>query len=59
MLASTLNPPEQLSISLEDMLHRLFHEEELSASETGTVFRCSYSRASGGEHAENVWPAKK
>lgn len=45
MLASTLNPPEQLSISLEDMLHRLFHEEELRLlSETGTVFRCSCSR---------------
>lgn len=45
MLASTLNPPEQLAITLEDLLHRLFHEEEVRLlSETTTVFRCSCSR---------------
>lgn len=45
MLAGTLTPPEQLEISPEELLHRLFHQEDLRLlGETTACFRCSCSR---------------
>ena len=45
MLAGTLTPPEQLEISAEQLLHRLFHQEDLRLlGETTACFRCSCSR---------------
>ena len=45
MLAGTLTPPEQLEIGPDELLHRLFHQEDLRLlGETATCFRCSCSR---------------
>lgn len=45
MLAATLTQPEQLEIAPEQLLHRLFHQEDLRLlAEDPVCFRCSCSR---------------
>ena len=44
-LAATLKREELLSLSAEDLIHRLYHEEDLRLFEAqGVTFRCSCSR---------------